>query len=772
MTGPRRACTVVARGSLHEARSMVTSFERYHPGTEIVTVIIDGTDLDRSALGLGVVLLPCDLLPGRGWADMAAIYDASGFAAALVPLVLTHLVADGGAAVYLAPDTVLYGSIDEMYEAALRSGVALTPQVLTPLPSDGRYPDDEMIRAHGTFNLGLLGVSSTGLPFLRWWADRARRDAVPDDHEVTSYQRWGDSVPALFGGEVVRDRGLNVGWWNLHERPLTRGWDAGLLAGGAPLRSLRFDGFDPETPWRLTLHDRGRPRTLLSDQPVLAELCAERALDAVASADDAYRFDTLPDTGVYTATVRRAFRTGLTTAENKGMPLPPNPFLETAEFREWLFGYGRGTPFSRFDMALRLSRPDLPMVFADPEGGHARSFAEWLRTDPYSIEQRVLAGADATHVPPSDSSKLLRPDGWSVLAYAHAEFGVGEAGRRMAAAVARVGCPSEVVGVVKTESRQQVAGRHVVSTVSFANTLTCVNADYMEGAWEYAGVAPWNGRRIGLWFWEVDVFPAKWAPIMSSLDEVWVTSEHTKAAIDAVGSRTPVRVVPLPVLPPAAPTSYTRNLLSMPEDRTVFLCSYDFFSVMRRKNPLDTIDAYCRAFGPDDGAVLLLKSINGHRRSAELEHVRHRAAGRPDILVQDGYVDAAEMQAMIELSDCVVSLHRAEGYGLNLIDAMAVATPVIATGYSGNLAFMDAENSFLVHYELVEVGSGSDPYEPHAQWAQPDLDHAALLMRAVHDDPAAAVERGRLGRASVLRRFDVRTVAAELRPLLLEGIVR
>jgi len=213
-------------------------------------------------------------------------------------------------------------------------------------------------------------------------------------------------------------------------------------------------------------------------------------------------------------------------------------------------------------------------------------------------------------------------------------------------------------------------------------------------------------------------------------------------------------------------------MLGMPEDKTIFLCSYDFFSVVRRKNPLYTIEAYTRAFGPDDGAVLLLKSINGNLRVPELEEVSYRAAARPDILVMDSYVDAVQMQGMIELSDCIVSLHRAEGYGLNLIDAMVVGRPVIATGYSGNLAFMDEKNSFLVPYDLVEVGPGNDPYEPHAHWAQPRIDDAAALMRAVVDDPAAAARRGEAGRSSVLSRFSVEKVAAELRPLLMKAIRR
>jgi len=772
MSVSRRACTIVVRKALRGARVTVATFQQSHPDIDFVTLVIDGDDLDRDLEGLGRVLLPADLLPAHEWAAMAALYDADEFAAALKPYLLARLVEDGGSAVFLSPDTRVYAALGEVYAAAERSGLAVTPQVLSPMPRDFRFPDERHVGSTGIFNLGLVGVSTRGLPFLRWWSERLREDAVRDaSEELYADQRWVDWVPGLFPHEVLRDKGLNVGWWNLHERRITTDGSGRALAGGRILRTFRFDGWDPGTPWRLTTHDRERPRVLMSEEPGLSALCSAYATQCEAVAPDDvhdYRLGRYPDGGEYSPIVRRMYRRAVLAARAKSQPPPPNPYLDIARFREWAFGYTAGSLFCRLDMAIWQTRPDLKVLMSDPEGTHSQIFARWLTVDPFSLHERELANLPSTHVPHPATPKPLRKDGWSVLAYAKAEFGVGEAGRRMAAAVARVGCPYEVVGVVKTESRQQSApGVDLATEVHFAKTVTCVNADYMQAAWEYAGMSPTGGYRVGLWFWEVDVFPAKWAPILKTLNEVWVTSEHTKKAIDALGSATPVRVVPLPVTAPTAPTRFTRPMLGMPEGKTVFLCSYDFFSVVRRKNPLDTIEAYVRAFGPDDGAVLILKSINGHLRVPELEEIRYRAAGRPDILVMDGYVDAQQMQAMIELSDCVVSLHRCEGYGLNLIDAMAVGTPVIATGYSGNLAFMDERNSFLVPYDLVEVGPGNEPYEPHAHWAQPHIDEAAALMRSVLDNPKAAAERGAAGRTSVLTRFSPEKVGATLQPLML-----
>ena len=192
---------------------------------------------------------------------------------------------------------------------------------------------------------------------------------------------------------------------------------------------------------------------------------------------------------------------------------------------------------------------------------------------------------------------------------------------------------------------------------------------------------------------------------------------------------------------------------------------------MARKNPLDLVDAYQRAFGPDDGAALVLKSINGATRTVELDRVRQAVAGRPDILVQDGYLDAHRIQALIELSDCFVSLHRCEGFGLNLAAAMAVGKPVIATGYSGNLAFMDATSAFLVPFELVPVGPGHAPYPADARWAQPDLDAAASLLRLVFDQPVERQSSAEQGRRTVVDRLAPTRVGAEVADRLLEAMM-
>jgi SAM-dependent methyltransferase len=183
----------------------------------------------------------------------------------------------------------------------------------------------------------------------------------------------------------------------------------------------------------------------------------------------------------------------------------------------------------------------------------------------------------------------------------------------------------------------------------------------------------------------------------------------------------------------------------------VFLFSFDFASTLERKNPLGLIEAYRKAFGPEDGAHLVVKSINGQLYPDGLDRVVHAAEGRHDITVVDEYYSAEHKAALIGLCDCYVSLHRSEGLGFGMLEAMAEGRPVIATGYSGNLEFMNSENSYLVPYELVHVPPGCEPYPVDASWAEPDLDVAAEMMREVLRDPGRASAVGARAKSDVER---------------------
>ncbi|MCU1432628.1 MAG: hypothetical protein JWP95_1733, partial [Actinotalea sp.] len=742
------ACTIVARNYTAQARVLARSFAEHHPEETFSTLVIDGREEDRDLGGVGQVLLPTDLgVDVRTIHLMQTIYDVMEYATALKPALLMHLLRSGArSAMYFDPDIRLYGGVRDVFEEAARSGIVVTPHTVEPLPRDGRFLNEAVIMHAGIYNLGFIGAGPGGYQFLAWWHDRLTVDAVVDlTNALFTDQRWVDWAPAIATPTVLRDKSLNAAYWNVHERPVTRGQDGRWEVAGSPLRFFHFSGYDPAIPSVLSKHQGHHPRNLLSELDGLRALCQEYAAELVESGHvqmrkQPYRHDHLPDGLRLTPLVRRLCRDALLAVE-PDLGTLPDPWAEPEDFRTWLLRPDlRAGPvaFSRFEHTFWRARSDLRHAFPDPLGTDAARLREWLDTAPdlAELHRQTGLGEPEPRITRTRRTNDHAQHGWSIVGYAKAELGVGEAGRRLSSAVAHTGVPWEMVGVtVGPMSRQEHTFRGVLTDdVGYDNSILCANADQTPRLSHMLGLHPARGRRIGYWFWELETFPERFHGAFGFVDEVWVASEFNRAAISAV-TELPVRVVPLPVQLPTSPTRFTRAQLGLPQERTVFLANFDYLSVIKRKNPLGAIEAYRRAFGPEDGTCLVVKSINGHLRPLDREKVRMAAAGRPDIVLVDGYMSAHEMRAMAELADCVVSLHRSEGYGLNLVDAMARRTPVVATAYSGNMSVMDESTALLVPYELTEVGDDAGPYDSTAHWADPDLDAAAAALRRVVEDP-------------------------------------
>ena len=347
------------------------------------------------------------------------------------------------------------------------------------------------------------------------------------------------------------------------------------------------------------------------------------------------------------------------------------------------------------------------------------------------------------------------------VGYFKAELGVAEVARKLVDAADAAGLPYSTITYGRTVSRQAHPFRERAVGALYATNVICVNADQLPVFADDVDAAFFSRRySIGVWFWEIAEFPMRFQRALRLVDEVWVATEFVRSAVARVTDK-PVHVVPLPISAPHL-TPVSRSDLGLPEG-FVFLFSFDFLSVAERKNPRGLIRAFSGAFQPGDGPLLVLKSINGDRCPSELSELRAAAKGRNDIVIWDGYVDADRRDALIAACDCYVSLHRSEGYGLTIAEAMALGKPVIVTGFSGNVDFTNAENSYLVPYRLVRVPPGCDPYPTTAEWAEPDIAEASRLMRDVYEHQDEARELGRRARDDVLRQFTVERTADFLR---------
>ena len=745
-------CTIIAKNYVAQARVLARSFAEHHPDGRFWTLIIDDfADYIDPAREPFTILTPADI-DCEPFADMAVRYSVIELSTAVKPWLLRHLMREvQGPITYLDPDVQVFGSLEELERLALEHGLVLTPHNSEPIPPDGKRPSQIDIMIAGVYNLGYVSLAPGAEidELLDWWSDRLRRDCRVDP--VYGYfvdQRWFDLAPGFVSDyAIVRDPQYNIAYWNLHSRELGHDGER-YTVDGQPLAFFHFSGFDPDDTGVLSRHQN---RIDLDRYPVVRRILGEYAdaaqREGYAQAKEwPYTFDRLADGTPLDPVVRKLY----IEAEARG-ELSDTPFGATGAeaLLEWLGGPAPGAPqgVNRLLAHLYGERVDLREAFPDLNGPDLGGLLEWSQNGgraevpalgrlplTETAEQAVAAA------PPQSRSKLW---GVNVVGYFRSELGVGEAARQVVTALDTAGVPVLAVhGATLPLSRQgHLFTQSDHRDAQFPVNLICVNADMLPDFADRAGERFFAGRySIGLWFWEVSRFRTEWQGSFELLDEVWAPTEHVAAALAPIS---PIPVVPIRIpveMPPIVPRS--RAELGVPEG-FFFLFSFDYLSVFERKNPLATVEAFTRAFAPEEGPSLVLKCINAERDPASHERLLAAAREHPDVHVIDRYLTPSDKNALTATCDCYVSLHRSEGFGLTMAEAMYVGKPVIATGYSGNLDFMTAENGLLVDYELVPIGPGAPPYPADGEWADPNVEHAAALMRLVFDDPAAATALGK-----------------------------
>ena len=346
--------------------------------------------------------------------------------------------------------------------------------------------------------------------------------------------------------------------------------------------------------------------------------------------------------------------------------------------------------------------------------------------------------------------------GLKIIGPLSAECGLGEAARGSARAALNSGINTalfdfrdpfvarmseELPSALSAEAEHQVTLFHVNPPEMLAHPLSifdyCARDDYT----------------IGYWLWETTDFPNLWLDAFGYIHEIWVSSSFCQ---EAISRKSPVPVVRIPLcVEPVSAAPLSREDLGLPSQGFIFLAMADFHSSAERKNPLGCLEAFCAAFGSTTEAVyLVLKLSNTEHRPEIRELLQQRAAEDSRIILIAGYIDRPRLNALIGHCDCLVSLHRSEGFGLPIAEAMSMGKVAIATGWSGNMDFMTHENSLPINYTLIPVNEKKGPYSlSEGVWAAPDLHHAALQMRRLVADRDLAAQLGTAAQQTISTNF-------------------
>jgi SAM-dependent methyltransferase/glycosyltransferase involved in cell wall biosynthesis len=748
-------CTIVAKNYLPYARVLAKSFQQHNPACPFFVLIVDRVEGRFDPANENFLVLEAHTLDIPNSSVLFTKYSVIEASTAVKPYFLQYLFTrhDIEKVIYLDPDILVTDSLAPVGQLLDQHSFVLTPHLTAPI-NDRHKPGEFTILQAGAYNLGFIGMRRGVVSdrMLAWWQARLYDQCfMAPERGMCVDQKWVDLVPGLFGGAfVLRDPGYNVAYWNLHERRVHAESDSRYTANGEPLRFFHFSGIDPENLDPISKH---QTRFRLRD---LGEVKAlfERYRDLVTQAGWPqtkrwpYTYDSLAN-GIRIPAVARRLYSELGAAAS-ALPDPFDPAAADA-FVDWLNEPSDGcpgSPVTRLWYRVYQERSDLRTAYPDIFGADRDRFFAWILNsgyreydvDPVFMPEAAADTADE-EVAPAVSDAL----GVNLVGYVNSEKGMGEAVRADIRSLKASGLPFVINNFVDLGGLNLEAVAERLSSGSpHPVNIFHLNADQVT-LLQRERRHQFTGRyNVGYWTWELSKFPKRWKSSFKPFDEIWVPSSFVAEAVRKI-SPIPVICVPHSVAIDEVDELPVRSRYGLAESSFLFLYFFDFHSEIERKNPLGLIQAFRKAFAPEDDAELFIKCAHVEYDRAGFERLKEAGEGAR-VVVQELVLPRRLINALLNSASCYVSLHRSEGFGFTMAESMALGKPVIATGYSGNMDFMNDQNSFLVRYRMKKLAATHGPYDKGNEWADPELDHAAELMRFVYekrDQAAAVAQRGR-----------------------------
>jgi len=343
------------------------------------------------------------------------------------------------------------------------------------------------------------------------------------------------------------------------------------------------------------------------------------------------------------------------------------------------------------------------------------------------------------------------------IGYTEAGLGLGESLRGLIRSITTTGLPFAVYPFNRGVETRFI-GRFAADRYDFDRRYQ-VNVIEMS-----ADQLPAMFREIGLWktahsynilrtYWELPAAPSEWTAMLDGIHEIWAPNQFVAKAFRGI-FRGSINIIP-PCVETATEETFERPHFAMDPDIFYFVFSFDYFSHPARKNPLSVVRAFQRAFPHRSEKVGLVIKSSGHADQYPDTSSAILLAAEDDRRIRtiDARFSRDEMLSLLRQSDCFVSLHRSEGFGLGMAEAMAFGKPVIGTDYSGNTEFLTERTGFPVSFSLRAVQPGEYIFADGQSWAEPDETAAAEAMRQVFYDPQERHRRATAGKALIEARY-------------------
>jgi glycosyltransferase involved in cell wall biosynthesis len=368
-------------------------------------------------------------------------------------------------------------------------------------------------------------------------------------------------------------------------------------------------------------------------------------------------------------------------------------------------------------------------------------------------------------MPPAHGSLQEPPTKIKVVGLLSSASGLGRSARLCIQQLENYGCEVSTIDVAGLYSTgDDVTYQRGAPSLQTKVSIFHLNAPMLLPGIITAGLRSYyKSYNVAYWAWELECLPKDWVDAMRFVDAFMVPSGFCRRTMERYTTK-PVLTVPHPIqldmgeAVPAKPKDGAFRVLSI----------FNLGSSFERKNPLAVIRAYRAAFGDEDGFELVLKTSQGKRYPQDLAVIKNEIGGSRSIRIIDQVWSDEQLSELYCSSDAYISLHRSEGFGLTIAEAILMEVPVIATGWSGNVDFCSPDKLCAVAYKLISFADDDPAYHGvhDAVWAEPSVEAAARDLRKVRSDPAGSMKRAREAKAEFLSYLSNHTYAAALDALV------
>ncbi len=361
--------------------------------------------------------------------------------------------------------------------------------------------------------------------------------------------------------------------------------------------------------------------------------------------------------------------------------------------------------------------------------------AIYHKTEENRFGQRMLSLHE--QVAPYDATRYAH--GINLIGNIRSETGLGESMRILARILRENEIPFVIVNVdqwANADNNIHDWDDYIVDEPQYDINLIHINADHWMHYYSQFPVE-WLSYRynVAYWLWELEKFPRRWLDCIKSVDAIWAPSQFICDCFAQYTDK-PVRRIPYAIAL-QEPVEYDRSYFGLPEDVYLHLVMYDFRSISARKNPQAAVDAFCRAFSPamaNEKKIGLVLKINNAPSQQALDSLKKQLAGYEHLYFVTENLSRSHVESLIADVDVLLSLHRSEGFGLPIAEAMYLGTPAVATNWSANAEFMDVYSACPVDGQFVEIRKQIGPYERGNRWMDADIDAAAAYLLHLHSD--------------------------------------